>query len=114
MIFIELKDNIGIKKHVSVVEVDKDNIAVEIVCNFECKKEKYLQSWVMIDEKLWEIEKILLHNQPPAICRESSMGYIDEIISICNKLLPFVDDGLAIHLEKILELAERIKEKQEG
>lgn len=104
------KHNIGIKKHVSVVDIGENNIAVEIICNFECEKERYLRAWDMIDEKLWEIEKILLYED-----KGDKSSYADEIINICNKLLLFVnDDGLTIHLEKILELADRIKENREG
>lgn len=35
---------------------------------------------------------------------------LNEIIAICEKLIPFVDDGLSIYFEKIIEYANLIKE----
>lgn len=41
---------------------------------------------------------------------EANNNSLDEIINICKKLLPFVDDGLSVHIEKIWELAKDAKE----
>lgn len=44
---------------------------------------------------------------------EANNNSLDEIIKICEKLLPFVDDGLSIHIEKIWRLARDEKERNE-
>ncbi len=41
---------------------------------------------------------------------EANNNSLDGIINICEKLLPFVDDGLSVHIEKIWELAKDAKE----